>query len=291
MAHRHARATRLCALVILAVLVAWAAASATAGSPSSYTFTGTVSDTGNRYNTHEISVSAGSTVWLELRWHSETPNLQLYVYGPDGSLVGVRPGHRHPKHLSFIATQTGQYTAGVRAESGLSSYELAVTVTPDSAPVPTADKAGTKAGSSVVTQPISNDNDPDGDAIFLKSVGTPSNGKVVQSSGGNATYTPKAGWSGTDSFSYTVCDKRNPNKCAGSKVTVTVDPPPAPTPDPTPDPTPTPSGLRWAPPRWTAASSTSRALTSMPPAAVRRTASASARPARSCSSRTCASPA
>ena len=89
---------------------------------------------------------------MELHWHSVTPNLQLYVYGPDGSLVSVRPGHRHPKHLSFIATQSGQYTAGVRADVGMSSYTLLVTVTPDSAPVPTADKVTTKAGSSVVAR-------------------------------------------------------------------------------------------------------------------------------------------
>lgn len=47
--------------------------------------------------------------------------------------------------------------------------------------------------------------DPDGDAITIGAASTPANGTLVQS-GATATYTPRTGYTGADSFTFTVSD-------------------------------------------------------------------------------------
>ncbi|WP_354529251.1 Ig-like domain-containing protein [Nakamurella sp. UYEF19] len=75
--------------------------------------------------------------------------------------------------------------------------------------------------------------DPGSVSITVK----PANGTVVVHANGTVTYTPAAGFSGTDQFTYRVCDTSTPTrKCATATVTITV---PAATSTPTP-PTPTP---------------------------------------------------
>ena len=51
-----------------------------------------------------------------------------------------------------------------------------------------------------------NDSDPDGDALALVSFSQPANGTLVQELDGNLTYTPNPGFSGPDSFTYTITD-------------------------------------------------------------------------------------
>ena len=62
---------------------------------------------------------------------------------------------------------------------------------------------------------------PDGDTLSIASVGSPSNG-TASASGGSITYTPETGWTGTDSFSYTVTDG---DDSATATVAVTVNEP------------------------------------------------------------------
>jgi len=54
---------------------------------------------------------------------------------------------------------------------------------------------------------LANDSDPDGDPLVVKSVGLPAHG-VVTTTGPMVTYTPDDGFTGTDTFSYTVSDGR-----------------------------------------------------------------------------------
>ena len=67
---------------------------------------------------------------------------------------------------------------------------------------------------------LANDSDPDGNALSVASVGTPAHGTAVVS--GNAVvYTPSTGYSGSDSFSYTVDDGFGGTASARVAVTIT----------------------------------------------------------------------
>ncbi len=52
---------------------------------------------------------------------------------------------------------------------------------------------------------LANDTDPDLDASGVDSVTQGANGSVVNN-GTDVTYTPNSGWSGVDTFTYTVTD-------------------------------------------------------------------------------------
>jgi hypothetical protein len=107
---------------------------------------------------------------------------------------------------------------------------------PNQSPVAVSDSLAVTSGASVgftAAFLLSNDSDPDGDPIAITSVGTtPSaGGVVIDNGGGTWTYTPAAGFTGPDSFTYSIADSRGGSASALVNVTVAaapVVPPPAP---------------------------------------------------------------
>ena len=98
-------------------------------------------------------------------------------------------------------------------------------------PVAADDSLTTTTGSPVsVTAAalVANDSDPDGDAIVVTTVSTTSaNGGAISSpAAGSWTYTPPAGFSGTDTFTYTIADTAGLTATATVTVTVNASAPP-----------------------------------------------------------------
>ncbi|AUC76246.1 Ig-like domain-containing protein [Olleya sp. Bg11-27] len=92
------------------------------------------------------------------------------------------------------------------------------------APIANADTATTPEGTPINIPVISNDFDPDGDTITVTNTTTPDNGTVTVDPTGVITYTPNDGFTGEDTFTYTICDDANPALCDTATVTVTVQP-------------------------------------------------------------------
>ena len=67
---------------------------------------------------------------------------------------------------------------------------------------------------------LANDSDPENDALTITGVSAPANGSASIAAGG-ISYTPAAGFTGTDSFSYTISDGNGGT--ASATVTVTVE--------------------------------------------------------------------
>ncbi len=106
---------------------------------------------------------------------------------------------------NFNGTDTFTYTVsdGFTADEA----EVTVTVAPvNDAPVALDDTATTDAGTPVTVPVLTNDTDIDGDTLTVTAVGSAGNGSAVLSADGTVTYTPAPGFSGTDTFSYTVVD-------------------------------------------------------------------------------------
>jgi hypothetical protein len=81
------------------------------------------------------------------------------------------------------------------------------------------DTASTDAGTPVLIAVLDNDTDADSDNLFVSTVTGPANGSLVLGANGVYSYTPNAGFSGTDSFVYAVDDGYGGTDTA----TVTVD--------------------------------------------------------------------
>ena len=82
---------------------------------------------------------------------------------------------------------------------------VGLALTPDAAPVAVGDSVATPAGTAVTLDLLGNDLDEDVPGLALAGVGEAGNG-TVEIVGGQALYTPSAGFEGIDSFRYTVED-------------------------------------------------------------------------------------
>jgi hypothetical protein len=119
----------------------------------------------------------------------------------------------------------GAYTARGRIEDkdgGHTDLFAEVMVTSANRPPQVHDDvADTTENTPATIYVLNNDIDPDGDPLTITSVAQPNNGTVVNN-GDSVIYTPLAGFTGTDSFTYTASDPFGGSDTA--LVTVMVDP-------------------------------------------------------------------
>jgi gliding motility-associated-like protein len=86
-------------------------------------------------------------------------------------------------------------------------------------PIAQDDFRSTKVNTSAVILVLGNDMDPDGDALTITGATAPANGSVIINNDGTITYTPNVGFTGTDTFYYTITDGYAISK---AKVTVNI---------------------------------------------------------------------
>ncbi|HET7274341.1 MAG TPA: Ig-like domain-containing protein [Longimicrobiaceae bacterium] len=109
---------------------------------------------------------------------------------------------------------------GISAEAQLTVGEGSA-VPANQPPVAQIDAVETTVGSPVIIDVLANDSDPDGDSLTIDSISDPANGVAAVNSGATITYTPDGGFSGEDSFEYTVSDGKGGTAIGMAKVTVT----------------------------------------------------------------------
>jgi hypothetical protein len=98
-----------------------------------------------------------------------------------------------------------------------------VYATPNNAPVASDDSFNAPADTPITITPaqlLANDSDPDGDTLNIANATLPTNGILTANGDGSFTYAPNSGFTGLDSFSYTVNDGRG--GAATATVTITV---------------------------------------------------------------------
>jgi uncharacterized repeat protein (TIGR01451 family) len=126
---------------------------------------------------------------------------------------------------SFNYEVKNSYSIRVRTtDSGALYYEkvFIITVTNgNDPPVAVDDSATTDADTPVTIDVLHNDSDPDGDTLTVASVTQGTHGSVTNN-GDDVTYTPDPGFSGADSFTYTVSDGNGGTDTATVTVTITM---------------------------------------------------------------------
>ena len=110
-------------------------------------------------------------------------------------------------------------------KGGSATAEVTVEVAPaaNRPPVAVADRVRGLKNQVLVGNVLRNDSDPDGDALTVRLASGPGRGKVVLTPDGRFTYTPQAGFAGTDSFTYAVSDGRG-GTATGTVTVVVVNP-------------------------------------------------------------------
>jgi hypothetical protein len=138
-----------------------------------------------------------------------------------GTLTGVAPNLTYTPAANY----NGPDSFTFRANDGSADSNVAVvsmTVVPvNDSPAAANDSAATNQGAPVTISVLSNDSDIDGDALSVTSATAPAHGSVtVNADNTTITYRPAAGFSGSDSFSYTVSDGNGGSATATVAVTV-----------------------------------------------------------------------
>jgi hypothetical protein len=103
--------------------------------------------------------------------------------------------------------------------TSMAQVSVFVAAQPNRPPVAADDAATTAFATPVSIDVLANDRDPDGDTLTIASIGAPANGTAAMS-GASIVYTPAAGFSGTDRFTYTISDGRGGTASAAVSVTV-----------------------------------------------------------------------
>ena len=118
---------------------------------------------------------------------------------PDGTLT-------YEATADFFGSDSIDYTISDGAD-GTDSATVQVTVTnaPD-APLANPDVAATDAVTPITIDVLGNDTDADGDPLEVTGFTTPSGGSLTLGANGIFTYTPNPGFTGIDSFDYTISD-------------------------------------------------------------------------------------
>lgn len=150
---------------------------------------------------------------------SDPLTVQSFGQGSNGSVTNSNSVLTYTPSANFNGTDSFTYTiSDGRGGTSTATVNVIINAVND-APVAQDDAVTTDEDVSVTLNVLGNDTDVDGDALSLASVGNPASGTVNSSANGEVTYTPAAGFFGTDSFTYTVSDG---SLSATGTVTVTV---------------------------------------------------------------------
>jgi hypothetical protein len=134
------------------------------------------------------------------------------VVEPDGTVT-------YTPDPDFNGTD-GFFVTVTDAVGGFAESEVTVTVEAvNDDPVAVDDTGNTTVDNALTIDALANDLDVDGDTLQITAVTDGSNGTVENNGDGTVTYTPGAGFTGSDSFTYTIGDGAGG---APSTATVTV---------------------------------------------------------------------
>ncbi len=135
------------------------------------------------------------------------------VFDPNGQYESLGTGD--------TATETFTYTVtDGNGNTGTATVTVTINGVND-APDAVDDAAEIAVGGSSVTIPaLANDTDPESDPLSIVGNTDPANGDVVDNGDGTFTYTPDPGFSGTDTFEYTIRDPEGLEDTATVTITV-----------------------------------------------------------------------
>lgn len=192
------------------------------GGSATATVTITVADQPPVARDDTATVARGATVTVSPLANDTDPEggiLRLVSIDQPAQGTAVIDGNtvRYTAPIGFTGPVSFAYRISDDAGNAASA-RITITVT-NQPPVAVADVATTAAGRPVTIAVLANDTDPEGDALTLAGVGTPANGTATISDG-RVIYTPRTGFSGMDTFTYTVRDSQGATSTGTVRVTV-----------------------------------------------------------------------
>ncbi|WP_404310545.1 tandem-95 repeat protein [Neorhodopirellula lusitana] len=161
--------------------------------------TPTLSSTGpTTINVLDNDVDVDGVIQRDTVFITTLPEFGSVTVNEDGSIV-YEPFTNFPGRDEFGYKVL--YGRGIESEEGL------VTISPNNAPVVVNDSTLAYRNESIIVSVLANDSDADGiDVSSVQIESGPSFGDVTPLADGTIRYTPTAGYTGSDQFTYSVAD-------------------------------------------------------------------------------------
>lgn len=161
----------------------------------------------------------------QIAWTFHADPTNLFGADPDGGAghnlvgwwTGTQGGISAGSHFDLVlrpggrAKVQGDYRYGDAASFGNLSGLWGVMRVGRSAPITGDDTARTDVGAAVTVDVVANDVDIDGDAFTVTGSTDGAHGTVSCTEAGACTYTPQAGFTGSDTFTYTASGTDGPS--------------------------------------------------------------------------------
>lgn len=185
-------------------------------------------------NDDAANTNVGTTVAINVIANDSDPENQLVptsvtvVDGPDqGSVICSNGTCYYTPVAGYTGPDTFEYQV---CDAQNQCATAVVTITVSGVPAGSAnqppdandDARTTNEDTSVTINVLANDSDPDGNIVQTAAIVQPPASGSVICNGTSCTYTPAPGFSGTETFTYRVCD--SDNACDTATVTITVVP-------------------------------------------------------------------
>jgi len=138
----------------------------------------------------------------------------------EGSAVIAEGGITYTPSTNFNGTSSFEYTVGNDSTSTSTATVFITVNSVNDAPVASDDTAETTEGVAVEINVLANDSDVEDELLAVTIASPTTNGVVSVDATGVVTYQPDTGYSGSDSFIYTVSDSDGGSSDATVTVTV-----------------------------------------------------------------------
>ncbi|ABK18038.1 Ig-like domain-containing protein [Syntrophobacter fumaroxidans] len=137
-----------------------------------------------------------------------------------GTLSGTAPNLTYTPAAGYHGPDAFEFKVNDgKADSAAAAVSITVNAV-NHPPAAADDSASTEAGKAVDIAVLANDTDPDGNTLLVSGFTQGANGSVSGGANGVLVYSPNAGFSGEDGFTYTVDDGNGGSASAAVKVTV-----------------------------------------------------------------------
>ena len=172
------------------------------------------------------TTTSGTPVTIDVLANDTDPNADVlsiasFNQGDNGAVTQVGNELVYTPVADFTGTDSFTYIVTDPAgNQSTGTVTVTVVVATSNAPVAVNDSATTTSGTPVAIDVLANDTDPNGDVLSIASFNQGDNGAVTQV-GNELVYTPVAGFTGADSFTYTVTDPAGNGTEATAIITVT----------------------------------------------------------------------
>ena len=128
-----------------------------------------------------------------------------WTQGANGAVSCTTTACTYTPAPNFFGSDSFTYEATDGELSDAATVTMTISPVND-APVPGTVNVQVTDGESVTFDVLADASDIDGDALHVVSNTQPSHGSATCAEDGTCTYTPESGYSGADSFTYTISD-------------------------------------------------------------------------------------